>query len=169
LLAIYQETVLRMITTISAESVNSKLEKDRLAGMRGGGNRASQALYRPGSGPLRKSCRSGSTVDEYDNENGSQEKCRSTSVQYRLRQAQSDRCNQAQDSPPLSQIDNVTEKLDNIHIDRRNNSNSESTQNIGHNVGGGNDPKRKMRKPEQLLYVPKKVKEALAEQDGNNR
>ncbi|KMQ92529.1 telomerase-binding protein est1a [Lasius niger] len=155
----------------SQDLMNSKLEKDRLAGMRGGGNRASQALYRPGSGPLRKSGRSGNAADEYDNENGSQEKSRSTSVQYRLRQSQLNRSNQAQDSPPLSQIDNVTEKLGNTHIDYRN-SNSELAQNTGHNISvgaGGNDSKRKNRKPEQLLYVPKKVKEALAEQDGTNR
>lgn len=152
--------------------MTSKLEKERLAGIRGGGNRASQALYRPGSGPLRKSGRSGSTADEYDNENGSQEKSRMTSVQYRSRQPQLNRSNQAQDSPPLSQIDNVTEKLDNTHINYRNSSNSEPAQSTGNNSGGGagrNDPKKKNRKPEQLLYVPKKVKEALAEQDGTNR
>lgn len=138
--------------------------------MRGGGNRASQALYRPGSGPLRKSGRSGNAADEYDNENGSQEKSRSTSVQYRLRQSQLNRSNQAQDSPPLSQIDNVTEKLGNTHIDYRNSNNSEPAQSTGHNISsGGNDSKKKNRKPEQLLYVPKKVKEALAEQDGTNR
>lgn len=147
------------------------MEKDRLTGMRGGGNRASQALYRPGSGPLRKSGRSSNTADEYDNENGSQEKSRSTSVQYCLRQSQLNRSNQAQDSPPLSQIDNVTEKLGNTHIDYRN-SNNEPAQSTGHNItagAGGNDSKRRNRKPEQLLYVPKKVKEALAEQDGINR
>jgi len=152
--------------------MTSKLEKERLAGIRGGGNRASQALYRPGSGPLRKSGRSNSTADEYDNENGSQEKSRLTPVQYRSRQLQLNRTNQTQDSPPLSQIDNVTEKLDNTHINYRNSSNSESVQNIGNHSGGGtsrNDPKKKNRKPEQLLYVPKKVKEALAEQDGTNR
>lgn len=49
-------------------------------GMRGGGNRASQALYRPGSGPLRKSGRS---TDDLDNENISQEKPKSSSVQHR--------------------------------------------------------------------------------------
>ncbi|XP_071553943.1 telomerase-binding protein EST1A isoform X2 [Temnothorax nylanderi] len=156
----------------SQESMTSKLEKDRLAGLRGGGNRASQALYRPGSGPLRKSGRSNSTADEYDNENGSQEKSRMTSVQYRSRQSQVNRANQVQDSPPLSQIDNVAEKLDNTHINYRNSSNSEPTQSTGNSSGGGagrNDPKKKNRKPEQLLYVPKKVKEALAEQDGTNR
>ncbi|XP_012232227.1 telomerase-binding protein EST1A isoform X2 [Linepithema humile] len=153
----------------SQELMSSKVEKDRMAGMRGGGNRASQALYRPGSGPLRKSGRSSSVTDEYDNENGAQEKSRSTSIQNRLRQPQSNRSNQAQDSPPLSQIDNVTEKLDNTHIDYRSSSNNESVQSIGQNSsGGGNDPKRKNRKPEQLLYVPKKVKEAM-EMDGSNR
>jgi len=151
--------------------MTSKLEKEKLAGIRGGGNRASQALYRPGSGSLRKSGRSNSTADEYDNENGSQEKSKLTPVQYRSRQLQLNRTNQTQDSPPLSQIDNVTEKLDNTHINYRNSSNSESVQNTGNHSGGGarNDPKKKNRKPEQLLYVPKKVKEALAEQDGTNR
>lgn len=161
--------------------MNSKLEKDRLAGIRGGGNRASQALYRPGSGPLRKSSRSGTTADEYDNEIGTQDKSRSTSVQYRQRQSQSNRFNQAKDSPPLSQIDNVAEKLDNIHIHYRNSSNNEQMPSTGHDIGaevgaggrkedgGGSDSKRKNRKPEQLLYVPKKVKEALAEQDAANR
>lgn len=153
----------------------SKLEKERLAKIRGGGNRASQALYRPGSGPLRKSGRSSGTADEYDNENGSQEKSRLTvqyPTAYRSRQSQLNRTNQTQDSPPLSQIDNVTEKLDNTHINYRTSSNSESTQSIGNSSGGGagrNDSRKKNRKPEQLLYVPKKVKEALAEQDGTNR
>lgn len=149
------------------------MEKDRLAGMRGGGNRASQALYRPGSGPLRKTSRSGSTADEYDNEIGMQDKSRSTSVQYCMRQSQSNRSNQAKDSPPLSQIDDLTEKLDNTHIHYRNSSNidqmSSSSHSICNIVTGGGDPKRKNRKPEQLLYVPKKVKEAMAEQDATNR
>lgn len=151
--------------------MSSKLEKERMAGIRGGGNRASQEIYRPGSGPLRKSGRSNSTADEYDNENGSQEKSRLTTVQYRSRQSLN-RSNQAQDSPPLSQIDNVTEKLDNTHINYKNSSNSETAQHTGNSSGNGtgrNDPKKKNRKPEQKLYVPKKVKEALAEQDGTNR
>lgn len=148
--------------------MSSRLEKERLAGMRGGGNRASQALYRPGSGPLRKT-RSGSTADDYDNEIGMQDKSRSTSVQHRLRQSQSNRSNQAKDSPPLSQIDDVTEKLDNTHIHYR--SNSSIDQSTSHNISntGAGDPKKKHRKPEQPLYVPKKVKEALAEQDATNR
>ncbi|XP_012061387.1 PREDICTED: LOW QUALITY PROTEIN: telomerase-binding protein EST1A [Atta cephalotes] len=157
---------------ISQELKTPKLEKERLIEMRGGGNRAPQALYRPGSGPLRKSDRSNSTADEYDNENGSQEKSRLTSVQYHPRQSQPNRANQAQNSPPLSQIDNVAKKLDNTHINYRNSSNSESVQSPSNNSDGGasrNDPKKKNRKPEQLLYVPKKVKEALAEQDGINR
>ncbi|XP_025992669.2 telomerase-binding protein EST1A isoform X2 [Solenopsis invicta] len=160
----------------SQESMASKLEKERLSGTRGGGNRASQALYRPGSGPLRKSGKSSGGADEYDNENGSQEKSRLTSVQYRPVSSRQllNRTNQAQDSPPLSQIDNVTEKMDNIHINYRNSSNSEPAQSIGNNSGEGigrNDPKKKNRKPEQLLYMPKKVKEAkeAAEQDGTNR
>ncbi|KAK1133651.1 hypothetical protein K0M31_011444 [Melipona bicolor] len=144
---------------------NSKLEKDRSIGMRGGGNRASQALYRPGSGPLRKSGRS---TDDLDNENISQEKSKSSSVQHRLKQSQLNRSNQTQNSPPSSQVENVTEKLNDLNINYRSNTNIERAQSSSQNSNIG-DSRRKTKKPEQQLYVPKKVKEALAEQDVTNR
>ncbi|XP_393289.4 telomerase-binding protein EST1A isoform X2 [Apis mellifera] len=143
---------------------NSKLEKDRSMGMRGGGNRASQALYRPGSGPLRKSGRS---TDDLDNENISQEKPKSSSVQHRLKQSQLNRSNQSQNSPPSSQVENVTEKLNDLNINYRSITNIEQAQSSSQNNPG--DSRRKIKKPEQQLYVPKKVKEALAEQDVTNR
>lgn len=146
-------------------SDNSKLEKDRSIGMRGGGNRASQALYRPGSGPLRKSGRS---TDDLDNENISQEKSKSSSVQHRLKQSQLNRSNQTQNSPPSSQVENVTEKLNDLNINYRSNTNIEQAQGSSQNSNIG-DSRRKTKKPEQQLYVPKKVKEALAEQDVTNR
>lgn len=133
-------------------------------GMRGGGNRASQALYRPGSGPLRKSGRS---TDDLDNENISQEKPKSSSVQHRLKQSQLNRSNQSQNSPPSSQVENVTEKLNDLNINYRSITNIEQAQSSSQNNPG--DSRRKIKKPEQQLYVPKKVKEALAEQDVTNR
>ncbi|XP_043787695.1 telomerase-binding protein EST1A-like isoform X2 [Apis laboriosa] len=133
-------------------------------GMRGGGNRASQALYRPGSGPLRKSGRSS---DDLDNENISQEKPKSSSVQHRLKQSQLNRSNQSQNSPPSSQVENVTEKLNDLNINYRSITNIEQAQSSSQNNPG--DSRRKIKKPEQQLYVPKKVKEALAEQDVTNR
>ncbi|XP_026668132.1 telomerase-binding protein EST1A-like isoform X2 [Ceratina calcarata] len=144
---------------------NSKLDKDRSMGMRGGGNRASQALYRPGSGPLRKS---GRPTDDLDNENISQEKPKSSSVQHHLKQSQLNRPNQSQNSPPSSQIENVTEKVNDLNINYRGVTNVEQAQGSSQNSNSG-DSKRKTKKPEQQLYVPKRVKEALAEQDTTNR
>ncbi|OAD58928.1 Telomerase-binding protein EST1A [Eufriesea mexicana] len=134
-------------------------------GMRGGANRASQALYRPGSGPLRKSGRS---TDDLDNENISQEKPKSSSVQHRLKQSQLNRSNQMQNSPPSSQVENVTDKLNDLNINYRSITNIEQAQGSSQNSNFG-DSRRKSKKPEQQLYVPKKVKEALAEQDVTNR
>ncbi|CAK9812185.1 Telomerase-binding protein EST1A [Anthophora quadrimaculata] len=144
---------------------NSKLDKDRSMGMRGGGNRASQALYRPGSGPLRKSGRS---TDDLDNETISQEKSKSSSVQHHLKQSQHNRINQTLNSPPSSQVENVTEKLNDLNINYRSITNIEQAQGSSQNSNSG-DSRKKNKKPEQQLYVPKKVKEALAEQDVTNR
>ncbi|XP_076755865.1 telomerase-binding protein EST1A isoform X2 [Xylocopa sonorina] len=143
---------------------NSRVEKDRSMGMRGAGNRAPQPLYRPGSGPLRKSGRS---TDDLDNENISQEK--PSSVQHRLKQAQLNRSNQIQNSPPSSQVENVTEKLKDLNINCRNITNFEQAQGSSQ-ISNSGDSRRKSKKPEQQLYVvPKKMKEALAEQDLTNR
>ncbi|XP_076674563.1 uncharacterized protein LOC143372339 isoform X2 [Andrena cerasifolii] len=144
---------------------NTKLDRDRSMGMRGGGNRATQALYRPGSGPLRKSGRS---TDDLDNENISQERPKSSSVQHRLKQPHFNRSNQTQSNPPLSQADSVTEKLNNLNINYRTTTNIEQAQGSSQSSNSG-DSRKKSKKPEQLLYVPKKVKEALAEQDISNR
>ncbi|XP_076233282.1 telomerase-binding protein EST1A [Calliopsis andreniformis] len=144
---------------------NNKSEKDKSMGMRGAGNRASQALYRPGSGPLRKS---GRPTDDLDNENISQEKPKPSSVQHRLKQSQFNRSNQTQNSPPSSHIENVTEKLNDLNINYRTTTNTEQAQGSSQNSNMG-DSRKKSKKPEQPLYVPKKVKEALAEQDISNR
>ncbi|KAK2576206.1 hypothetical protein KPH14_008409 [Odynerus spinipes] len=144
---------------------SSKLEKERSAGMRGACNRAPQALYRPGSGPLRKSEKS---LDDFDHENNSQVKAKQTSVQHRLKQSQSSRSSQMHHSPPPLHAENITEKLNDMHINFKNDSSSDQAQDSSKSNYGG-DPRRKSRKPEQQLYVPKKVKEALAEQDVANR
>lgn len=133
--------------------------------MKGGGNRAPQALYRPGSGPLRKSGRS---TDDLDNENISREKPKSSSVQHRLKQSQLNKSNQNQNNPPSSKVENVTEKLNDLNINYRSITSIEQAQGSSQNSNSG-DSRRKAKKPEQLLYVPKKVKEALAEQDVTNR
>ncbi|XP_015171986.1 PREDICTED: telomerase-binding protein EST1A isoform X1 [Polistes dominula] len=149
----------------SQDSVQSfKLEKEKSVGMRGGCNRAPQALYRPGSGPLRKSEK---FADDFDHENNSQVKTKSTSVQHRLKQSQSNRCSQLHHSPPPPHAESLNEKLNDMHINFKSDNSDQMQEGFKSNYGG--DPRRKSRKPEQQLYVPKKVKEALAEQDVANR
>ncbi|KAG7196526.1 hypothetical protein KM043_018551 [Ampulex compressa] len=124
----------------SQESASSKLETE----MRAGSNRAAQALYRPGSGPLRKS---GRTVDDLDHENIPQDK-QKASVQHRLRQA-------TRSDMPF-QVDSLADKLNDMNVEFG--DRSQEPQEVV-------DARRRNKKPEQQLYVPKKVKEALAEQD----
>ncbi|XP_015432554.1 PREDICTED: telomerase-binding protein EST1A-like [Dufourea novaeangliae] len=144
---------------------NTKSGKDKSMGIRGGGNRASQPLYRPGSGPLRKSGRS---MDDLDNENMSQENPKPSSIQHRLKQSQINSSNQTLNSLPSSQVEHVTEKLNDLNINYRSTAHIEQAQGSSQNSNLG-DSRKKVKKPEQQLYVPKKVKEALAEQDISNR
>lgn len=74
---------------------------------------------------------------------------------------------QSNNTPPSSQVENVTEKLNDLNINYRSITNIEQAQSSSQNNPG--DSRRKIKKPEQQLYVPKKVKEALAEQDVTNR
>jgi hypothetical protein len=134
--------------------------------MRGGANKAPpRALYRPGSGPLRKSGRS----EDYDHENNSQERSRMSSIQDRLKQSQFSHPDQLQNSSRSHQIDSINNKLSEMHVNCRNNIDNygQSTSKINH--VSINDPRKKNKKPEQQLYVPKKVKEAMAEEDVTNR
>lgn len=139
-------------------SFDYKFEQDRLAAMRGGGNKAPpRALYRPGSGPLRKSGRS----DEYDHENNSQDKSRMSSIQDRLKQSHH--------SSRLQEIESITEKLNDIQMNCRNHIDDHGQSSSRNNHTSLNDPRKKSKKPEQPLYVAKKVKEAMAEHDVANR
>ncbi|XP_012273002.1 telomerase-binding protein EST1A isoform X2 [Orussus abietinus] len=146
-------------------TIDSKLDKDRSTDMRGGGSRAPpQAIYRPGSGPLRKSGRSG---DDFELEDSSQEQSKSSSVQYRLKQSRFGSPDRMRNSSP-PQIDNICNKLNDTHVSYKINSNKQS-QGFSKNHQVGGDPRKKNKKPEQQLYVPKKVKEALAERDVTSR
>lgn len=139
--------------------------------MRGGGNKAPpRALYRPGSGPLRKSGRS----DEYDHESHSQDRPRMSSVQDRLKQSHFNNPNQSHNSSRSQQIDSITEKMNDVHVNCRNHKDDHGQSTSKNNHVSVNDsrrrsPNRRNKKPEQQLYVPKKVKEAMAEQDGATR
>lgn len=168
------------------ESENYKY--DRLSGgMRGGGgNRAPpQALYRPGSGPLRKSGRG----DEFENDNNfhhdrikplqqqqHQQQQPPASIAYRLRNCQFPNSSSGQEkilqsSPSSCDIDDVSTKFNDLHVNYKNSSNhhNQGGSKLNHHHHMSIDPRKKNKKPEQQLYVPKKVKEALAERDVINR
>ena len=155
-------------TFLFVDNENYRSEKERFAGMRGGGgggNRAPpQALYRPGCGLLRKTGRS----DELENESHSQERSKPPSIQYRLRNAQFPGSNQGKNNSASVEIDDVSSKLNDLHVNYKNNSNHQiQGPSKSNNLAG--DPRKRSKKPEQQLYVPKKVKEALAERDVANR
>ncbi|XP_015110321.1 telomerase-binding protein EST1A [Diachasma alloeum] len=141
---------------ISQDNSDSKTDKDRSMGGRGGGPRGPQLLYTPGSGPLKKT---GYQCDYYPNDMPMyhHERPKPTSVQDRLKVAQYNNTNSSQKSQ-----DNLADKLNDVHINYRQNSD----QGKGNHYG---DPRRRNKKPEQQLYVPKKVQEALAERDVANR
>ncbi|XP_046597971.1 telomerase-binding protein EST1A-like isoform X2 [Neodiprion lecontei] len=146
---------------ISQENMaDSKLGKNRSTlEMRGGASRAPpQPLYRPGCGPLRKS---GSSSDNFDSENNPQEKPKSSFFQGREKQHQFNSPFLAQDNPLSSRIESNSDKLTDVRLNFRNNSNEQIHASSRNNQVGG-DPRKKNKKPEQPLYVPKKVKESLA-------
>ena len=59
----------------------------------------------------------------------------------------------------------MEKRLNNLQINERHVEND----NVADGVGMANDLRRRNKKPEQQLYVPKKVQEALAERDVANR
>ncbi|XP_043484616.1 telomerase-binding protein EST1A-like isoform X3 [Leptopilina heterotoma] len=176
---------------ISQESENYKYDDRLSGGMRGGGgNRAPpQALYRPGSGPLRKSGRG----DEFENDNNfhhhdrikpspppqqqqQQQQPPPASIAYRLRNCQFPNSSSGQEKilPSSCDIDDVSSKFNDLHVNYKNSSNhhhNQGSSKLNHHQHHimSIDPRKKNKKPEQQLYVPKKVKEALAERDVINR
>lgn len=126
--------------------------------MRSGGNRPPpQALYRPGSGPLRKSGRS----DELEAEDDMQSRPK-TSVQDRLNKY---RLEEDRD------VETVTSKLNDVSFNYKSHGNLERVQSTSRNslTDESMYNRKKNKKPEQPLYVCKKMKEALAERDTSNR
>lgn len=101
------------------------------------GNKPQQQIYRPGSGPLRKSV------------HGIEESESDTNIVINSRQN-------------LSK--NPVTRLRSEGSSPRNNDIVETTSKLGDMTIKGNDPKRKTKKPEQALYVPPvlaQVKESI--------
>lgn len=117
-------------------------------------------LYRPGSGPLRKSGR----LDEYDNENNSQDKSRVSSVQDRLKPSFFNNPHQSQSSSRSHEIESIRNKLNALQVNSRihnHHDNDHSQGSSRNNHSSMNDSRKKSKKPEQQLYVhPKKVRDA---------
>ncbi|XP_020710640.2 telomerase-binding protein EST1A isoform X1 [Athalia rosae] len=146
--------------------VASELEKSRSTVMRGGASRAPpQEIYRPGSGPLRKS---GPSSDDFDSENNPQDKPKLPSHHYRPKQQQFNNPHTMQNDVPSPQIVYLSDKINDMRLKYRNNTNDQSHASSTNNHLGG-DSRKKNKKPEQPLYVPKKVKESLAEREVANR
>lgn len=127
------------------------------AGATGGNKPPPRELYRPGSGPLRKSGRS----DDYDHENNSQDKSRMSSVQDRLKPSFFNNPHQSQNSSRSYEIESIRNKLNALQVNNRNHDVDHGQSSTRNNHTPIHDSRRKSKKPEQQLYVhPKKVRDA---------
>lgn len=137
-------------------------------GGRRGGVRGCQAIYTPGSGPLKKT---GQYRDEYDQE-GSQGNLSTSSIQNRLKPSRFNTIHKSMKDSSQSSYDvnnELTKKLDNVHVNHlQTPTNDSQYYSKGNHVNG--DSKRRFKKPEQPLYVAKKIQDTREpEQDTINR
>ncbi|KAK0174419.1 hypothetical protein PV327_010188 [Microctonus hyperodae] len=136
-------------------------------GGRRGGVRGCQAIYTPGSGPLKKT---GQYSDDYDQE-GSQGNISTSSIQNRLKPSRFNTIHKMmKDSSQSSyHVNNeLTKKLDNVHVNHLQTPTNNS-QYYGKNNHVNGDSKRRFKKPEQPLYMAKKIQDTRdSEQDTNN-
>lgn len=143
---------------IADNRTDCKLDKGRFRDMRGAAaNRAPpRPIYTPGSGPLKKS---GRVPDDFDREANS----KPSSVQDRLRPMHFNNTPQEGNTRPRESI----EKLNDVAFSEEKNSLDDGNSVRSNHQGG--DGRRRNKKPELPLYVPKKVQEALAKRDVTNR
>ncbi|KAG8036116.1 hypothetical protein G9C98_004696 [Cotesia typhae] len=123
-------------------------------GGRRGLNRGPQQIYTPGSGPLKKSDRQ----DDFDYDAS----LHKSSVQDRLKRP----FNNINLNNPLEHFNNSVnmsaDKFNDVHVNRRPvNDHHHDKSNNSHMDAD----RRKNKKPEQQLYVPKKIYESISEQD----
>lgn len=129
--------------------------------MRGGGGKAPpRALYTPGSGPLRKSGR----PEDYEGENNQCDRPKPTSVQDRLKPIHFNNFNHNTNNSSNDQ--QLSKKFNEMHMDGGNSINPNHTQGSSKpNHSGYIDSRKKNKKPEQQLYVPKRIKESMVDKD----
>ncbi|XP_044015276.1 uncharacterized protein LOC122857262 isoform X2 [Aphidius gifuensis] len=136
-------------------SHGSRVDRDQSMNNRGGGHRIPQPLYTPGSGPLKKT---GRQCDDYESTmevNQQQERQKQSSIQDRLSLPQQNNRNPMTKSHPGSQQtpEVLVEKLRLANLNQNN-------EPIMTNTFG-----RKNKKPEQPLYIAKKLQEQPAERE----
>ncbi|PSN43517.1 hypothetical protein C0J52_21207 [Blattella germanica] len=153
-------------------------------------------IYRPGSGPLRKSGQGDEEGVSYDSARRSKssiENSVSSSVSDEFKRGgkkpnhslsqdhinrTSKRNSEMREPPDLKsskELTDIEEKIKDVHISLPGPSSKDRRNSLGNVSSGGNsksqmsDSKRKSRKPEQALYVPKPLAQAIAERDVLNK
>ncbi|XP_034941646.1 uncharacterized protein Smg6 isoform X2 [Chelonus insularis] len=135
-------------------------QENKLMGGRRGGNRGPQPIYRPGSGPLKKSDRSNDDPNCDAN-------LPKSSVQDRIKHHRNN-SNANQKHSPDHPVDLLANKINDMTVNHHKPVNDRSSVSEKSNHLDG-DSRKKNKKPEQQLYVPKKLLESTAEQDISNR
>ncbi|XP_057320552.1 telomerase-binding protein EST1A-like isoform X2 [Microplitis mediator] len=141
----------------SQDNYNSNFDKNKLMGGRRGFNRGPQQIYTPGSGPLKKSDRQ----DEYEYEGSSPK----SSVQDRLKRPFNNiNLNNSSDNSHNS-VNMLADKLNDVHVNRSRQFINDRHYDKSVNSQHADLDRRRNKKPEQQLYVPKKIHESINEPD----
>ncbi|CAG5090914.1 Similar to Smg6: Telomerase-binding protein EST1A (Mus musculus) [Cotesia congregata] len=140
------------------DNSQDNFDKNKLMGGRRGLNRGPQQIYTPGSGPLKKSDRQ----DEFDYDAS----LHKSSVQDRLKRPFNNISLNNPSEHSNNSVNMLADKFNDVHVNRRPvNDHHHGKSNNNHMDAD----RRKNKKPEQQLYVPKKIYESISEQDNSHR
>lgn len=154
-------------------------------------------IYRPGSGPLRKSAQGDEEtvfVDNVRRAKSSIDNSRSSSVSEEFKRggkkpmnsfsqehvnSNSKRSSDVREPADVSKhskgLTDIEDRVRNVHLSTPVSSFKDQRNSLDHASSGGStksvasDTKKKNRKPEQALYIPKPLAQAIAERDVANK
>jgi len=169
--------------------------KDEMKGNRRG--KPQVEIYRPGSGPLRKSAQGDEEtvfVDNVRRAKSSIENSLSSSVSEEFKRggkkpvnslsqehlnSNSKRGSEVRELSDVSKhskgLTDIEDRVRNVHLSTPASSFKDQRNNLDHVSSGGStkavpsDTKKKNRKPEQAIYIPKPLAQAIAERDVANK
>ncbi|XP_046992252.1 telomerase-binding protein EST1A [Schistocerca americana] len=170
-----------------------RYKEDTKTGRRG---KPQVEIYRPGSGPLRKTGQGEDDLlgaddnhkiksstenlhlsNAYDNMKYDSRRLSFSSSQEQLDKSfkpNSDRSDHINSVRNPRDLNKITERIGNLNISQNQSGNRSRRNSLDHSSSSdpktlGGEAKRKLKKPEQAIYVPKPLAQAYAERDLSNK